>query len=111
MNFPVRHLSTAIAICTFAAVANAKPSLSDGGACASVAKLKAAYLRCERAAQSDRLAAGDIARCSQIYYDLKEKAFGGEFARIRAWYETLASVEPQQTLGTIRPLSASKDCR
>lgn len=107
MKNPTRLL--AIAICLVATSALAKPSLMDDRACARVADLKAAYLGCERAAQADRLATGDIAECSQIYYDLKETAFGGDFARIRAWYDTLASVEPRRTIGPIR-LSANA-CR
>lgn len=111
MKNPARSMVIALAICLLATSSQSKPSLSDGGACASVAGLKAAYLRCERAAQSDRLASGDIAQCSQIYYDLKDTAFGGDFARIRAWYDTLTAVGPQRALGVIRPSSATEECR
>ena len=47
--------------------------------------LKSAYLQCERAAVSSKLATGDIMFCSVIYEELKQRAFGGEFTRLKAW--------------------------
>lgn len=64
-----------------------------GGDCSEIAALKLAYLACERGALSGQLATGDIAGCSAIYYDLKERAFGGEFGAIRDWYERAVALE------------------
>ena len=106
-----QRLMRAIAPVMIATSTQASPSGGDAGHCAAIADLKKAYLRCERAAQSGALAAGEIARCSQVYYELKDAAFDGEFARIRAWYETVLAVAPERTLGALRPPSQTGDCR
>jgi hypothetical protein len=53
-----------------------------------LATLKAAYLRCERAAVVGRLASGDIMLCSVVYEELKRRAFDGDFPRLKAWADT-----------------------
>lgn len=64
-----------------------------GEVCDTIPHLKRAYLECERLAQSGRLSTGGIAHCSTVYYDLKDRAFDGDFAKIRSWYEMSASLQ------------------
>ena len=61
-----------------------------------IASLKNAYLQCERAAVSGRLGTDEIMLCSVIYEELKQRAFGGDFSRLKAWadeYLRLAEAE------------------
>jgi hypothetical protein len=51
-----------------------------------VHNLKAAYLRCDRAATERLLGAGDAATCSVIYEELLKVGFGGDFERLLAWW-------------------------
>ena len=51
-----------------------------------VRSLKAAYLRCERAATERLLGVGDAANCSVIYEELLKVGFGGDFKRLLAWW-------------------------
>ncbi|MEX0954101.1 MAG: hypothetical protein WDZ83_02685 [Rhizobiaceae bacterium] len=53
----------------------------------SIDKLKGVYLGCEQAAKSGRLNGGDVMYCSLVYEELKEKAFEGEFRRIKSWLD------------------------
>ena len=53
----------------------------------SVDELKDAYLACEHAAKNSRLNGGDVMYCSLIYEELKERAFEGEFIRIKSWLD------------------------
>jgi hypothetical protein len=50
--------------------------------------LKAAYLRCERAATEGLLGFDDAASCSVIYEKLLKVGFGGDFKRLLAWWQT-----------------------
>lgn len=51
-----------------------------------VRSLKAAYLRCDRAATERLLDMGEAANCSVIYEDLLRVGFGGDFKRLLAWW-------------------------
>lgn len=51
----------------------------------SIEALKDVYLECERSASDSRLGAGDIMQCSLVYEELKQKAFDGDFRRVRLW--------------------------
>jgi hypothetical protein len=53
----------------------------------SIEKLKDVYQGCEQAAKTGRLNGSDVMYCSLVYEELKEKAFGGEFRRIRSWLD------------------------
>lgn len=53
----------------------------------SIDKLKGVYLGCEQAAQASRLNGGDVIYCSLVYEELKERAFEGEFRRIKSWLD------------------------
>jgi hypothetical protein len=54
----------------------------------SIDDLKRGYVACEGAALSNRLDKGDVVQCSVIYEELKHRAFGGDFQRLRAWYQS-----------------------
>ena len=51
-----------------------------------VRSLKAAYLRCDRAATERLLSMGEAANCSVIYEELLRVGFGGDFKRLLAWW-------------------------
>ena len=51
----------------------------------AVEELKRAYLWCNSAAAMGRLRTVDIAQCSVLYEDLKNRAFQGDFERLLAW--------------------------
>jgi len=51
----------------------------------TVEQLKSAYLVCNGAALAGRLGSGDIAQCSLVYEDLKQRAFGNDFEQLLAW--------------------------
>ena len=53
---------------------------------AELRSLKAAYLRCERAAAERVLDSGDAANCSVIHEDLLKVGFGGDFKRLLMWW-------------------------
>lgn len=60
--------------------------------------LKSTYLACERAALRGELATGEIMLCSVIYEDVKQRAFGGDFAKLKAWAdEHLLDAKPRAT--------------
>lgn len=67
------------------------------GVCRDDRDLITSYLRCEAAARQDRLSAGEIRRCSEIYYALKAQVFDDDFMRIRAWYDRVraAPADPE----------------
>ena len=52
---------------------------------ASIDELKSAYLSCSGAAVSGRLNTGGITQCSVVYEELKQRAFGGDFAKLLDW--------------------------
>jgi hypothetical protein len=51
----------------------------------SIAQLKDLYVGCEQAAMASKLSGGDVMYCSLVYEELKQKAFEGDFGRIRSW--------------------------
>ena len=50
-----------------------------------IASLKRAYLDCERRASTETLPTGEVARCSEIYEELKRLAFNGNWIKLREW--------------------------
>jgi hypothetical protein len=52
-----------------------------------VHNLKAAYLRCDRAATERLLGSDDAAICSAIHEELLKIGFDGDFKRLLAWWE------------------------
>ena len=65
---------------------------------ASVEQLKRDYLECDRRASRSLLGFGDAAHCSLVHEALKERAFGGDFERMLAWWKSgkLASATLQR---------------
>lgn len=55
--------------------------------------LKEIYLNCERAAVRGDLDTGAIMRCSEVYEDLKRRAFGNDFKRLKAWADAQFATE------------------
>jgi hypothetical protein len=53
-------------------------------------QLKSTYLDCERAAMAGDLNAGAIGHCSIVYEELKRRAFGGNFQRLKVWSDAQA---------------------
>jgi hypothetical protein len=52
---------------------------------ATPAQLRAAYLQCNRLAETTLLDFGTAAACSLVYEELKARVFGGDFQRLLAW--------------------------
>jgi len=69
-----------------AASASAGPPDRSHLASVSVETLKLAYMECDRGATSALLGSAEAANCSQIHEDLKERAFGGDYGRLLAWW-------------------------
>ena len=64
-----------------------------------VRSLKAAYLRCDRAATERLLGMGEAANCSAIHEELLRVGFGGDFKRLLAWWhaERVAEVRGERS--------------
>jgi hypothetical protein len=61
---------------------------------ASIEELKTTYLRCERAAMTGGLNDGRVVECSIVYEELKRRAFGNDFRRLRTWYDAAVANAP-----------------
>jgi hypothetical protein len=68
-----------------ALTATAEPDRSHLAA-VTIDELKAVYLACDRRASSALLDAAEAAHCSLIHEELKQRAFGGDYARLLAWW-------------------------
>lgn len=66
-----------------------------------VDELKRAYLSCSDAALGGRLGNGAIQQCSEVYEELKRRAFDGDFERLLAWSRALPA--GKRTRSMIRP--------
>jgi hypothetical protein len=66
-------------------VAIAQPGSTLAQAEIPIEKLKSTYLRCENAAVNAKLGTGEIMLCSVVYEELKQRAFGGDFNRLKDW--------------------------
>lgn len=62
----------------------------------SIEQLKRFYLWCGRAATAGELDNGAIMQCSVFYEALKERAFGGDFARLLAWSRAASASAVEQ---------------
>jgi hypothetical protein len=92
-----RPISAAFAALCLGAVLVSEPAgaglaAKADDACDEIDRLKSRYLACERAAQTGRLGPGETARCSDTYYELKTRAFDGDFGRLRAWYDRMVTM-------------------
>jgi len=89
-NFAIAALG--LVACLAAASAFAGLAGPHQSSCKELQMLKYRYLQCEHAAQSGRLQKEGVAYCSKVYYDLKARAFGDDFGKIRAWYDLMVAV-------------------
>jgi hypothetical protein len=62
------------------------PNGTDAAVDREVRSLKAAFLRCERAATERLLGTDDAAICSVVYEELLKIGFGSDFKRLLAWW-------------------------
>jgi hypothetical protein len=92
----IRNTPAAIAAATVIAVAVAGAAHAQPAAGLTIGQLKTAYLQCENAAHSGRLGNGGAMQCSLYYEELKQRAFGGSFSRLKEWYDSLT---PGQDVG------------
>jgi hypothetical protein len=74
-------------LCASGALQPASANESHRIASMQIEELKGVYLGCEQAAAASRLGGDDVMYCSLIYEELKERAFGGEFRRIKSWLD------------------------
>jgi hypothetical protein len=54
-------------------------------------ELKRIYLSCDLAAMSGQLDTAAIMQCSNVYEELKQRAFGGDFSKMLAWSKARSS--------------------
>jgi hypothetical protein len=96
-----RNLSiapTAAALLLLAALASSPRAQPPNGTHAAVDRdvrsLKAAYLRCDRAATERLVDPGEAANCSAVHEELLRIGFGGDFKRLLDWWhaERIAKV-------------------
>ncbi len=101
-----RKCAASTSLCFAAVGASAAPDSAQVTTLqqAPVGELIVLYQNCNREALAGRLDGGAIMGCSKVYEALKQRAFGGDFARLLAWsrvQETAAdSLSPK---GTNRP--------
>ena len=50
--------------------------------------LEIVYLQCDREARQRLLGFGEAAHCSRVAEELLHRRFGGDFARLLAWWRT-----------------------
>ena len=62
----------------------------------SIDELKRLYLSCSDEALSGTLSFEEILRCSVVYEELKQRAFGGDYDKFRAWSSTQPA-EPRRS--------------
>lgn len=80
---PQRAAWLTSALALFVLAAQATGEGADG--ILSLEELKERYLDCEVEAFDGPMDFGQAAVCSHYYEELKDRAFGGEFDRIRTW--------------------------
>lgn len=82
-----RNCATTAVLCVVAASASAATDSARITKMqqAPVEELKVLYQNCNREALAGRLDGGTIMACSMVYEALKQRAFGGDFARLLAW--------------------------
>lgn len=76
-------------------IGSAEPGNADPVQVPSVEPLKEMYIECEQRALSQLLPSGDIARCSEVYETLKLRAFGGDWIRLRDWFQNRSVADGQ----------------
>lgn len=90
--------ATRIACLTLAAIAGA----GTAAPAETEVDLKAAFLRCEAGAAVRVLPLDEAAGCSLVYERLLKTTFGGDFARLMAWWRSARAAAPQREASTRR---------
>ena len=87
-------MRTAIFVLTLAiaAPATAEPDRSHLAALTGD-ELKTRYLECEARATEAMLGGLDAAECSMVHEELKHRVFGGDYARLLAWWRAQRQVD------------------
>lgn len=62
----------------------------------TIETLKSVYLDCAARATRQRQDTGDVMLCSIAYEELKRRAFGGDFSRLRAWEDRQRQIGSRQ---------------
>jgi hypothetical protein len=92
-------IGASLLLATLASSPRSQPPDSGQAAVArEVQSLKAAYLRCEQAANERLLGSGDAASCSVIYEKLLRVGFGGDFQRLLAWWHVERVAEARDSI-------------
>jgi hypothetical protein len=88
-EIPTARCTVCVLLCTFA-MTSALHAQTFGSAspAKSIAALKQIYLDCERIATRGGLDTAWIMGCSVVYEELKQRAFDGDFKRLKAWADT-----------------------
>jgi hypothetical protein len=84
MNFIHALPIALVALVSFTAVAQANRQVVDS---LTIEQLEITFLECDRRASVELLGFGDAAECSVIFEALKQRAFGGDFNRLLAWWK------------------------
>ena len=85
--------SFAIVVAVSAAPTSDSDSLDAKPDAMPVDELKRVYLSCNRAAMGSQLDTPGIMQCSVVYEQLKLRAFGGDFEKLRAWSKAQSSIQ------------------
>ncbi len=70
-----------------AANAQSQPAPTNTRATASIEQLKAYYLACDAIMSTRRVDAALAQRCASIGQQVQERAFGGDFDEMIAWWQ------------------------
>ena len=89
-----KSITLPVALFAFALGAG-EPARSDGVKDTSVETPKEIYIECAQRAVSQKLPAGDVARCSEVYEALKLRAFAGDWTLLRQWFQRRVTFETQ----------------
>jgi len=74
-------------------------------AAVTVDELKVAYLECDRRASHALLDVADAAHCSMVFEELKQRAFGGDWNRLLAWWRAQQLAQAQRGRAPLIPAS------
>ena len=82
-----KHTLIGLALGLAFGAAAGQPDSPEPYPAASVPWLKAAYLHCDRVMSNERVDADFAQRCAVIGEQLKQRAFGGDFAQLIEWWK------------------------
>ena len=103
----MRRLAFTLALAAASSVSTAQPDRSHLAAL-TVEELRLMYLECDRRAGQTLLGAAEAADCSMAAEELKQRAFGGDFGQLLAWWQAQRSANAKpsaQGIGRVKPPS------